>query len=436
MRSVTRVTGMTLPLKMLRLALTLFLFCYSVDLSGQESAVELRSDVLEWVDQLDAPNLADRRAAERLLIDAGPAALQFLPEPKSGMSVEATERLSRVRKSLEANKTKTEAESAEVLIRLNNIATLGDAFEAISRDSGIEFEYEGNESVPIESVNTPLSFWHAVDLVLDQANLDINFYGGDTNTLLVVPRNPDRPSRVDSAAYTGIYRIEPTLVTSRRHLSQPAMSGLNVNVEICWVPRLTPIGLTIPIKQLSGRLDDDEALEPQASGETIDVATNQDIAFSEFYLPMKLPAGQPEQIETLSGIIRALMPGKQQTFELSLSAQNASQSIDSMTVQVEDIRPNGPLHQVRVAIELKNADRSLESHRHWIFENQVHVKREDGSRADHLGYEVYRQTTSGVGIGYLFDLGETVGQSTLVYRSPTAVVPNEVPFVIQGIPLP
>jgi hypothetical protein len=403
---------------------------------GQQIDAELKSHVLEWIDQLDAPSLSVRKAAEQSLIEVGPAALPFFPETKRDASVEATERLTRVRRVLTSQQSKQRVEAEQVVIRLADVSTLQDAFEAISRDSGVEFEYDGDQSIKIVPTPALLSFWHALDLVLDQANLDINFYGGDRNSLKIVQRAEHRPSRVDSAAYSGIYRIEPTLVTSRRHLSQPALSGLNVNVEISWEPRLTPIGLTIPVQQLSGRLDNDEPLSPQVSGDTIDVATNSDIAFSEFYLPMQLPAGQPEKIESLSGLIRALMPGPQAKFELPLTQKSPTQTIDSMTVRVEDVRANGPLHQIRISVELANADRSLESHRHWLFENQIYVKRPDGSRADHLGYEVYRQTSSGVGVGYLFDLGESVGESTLIYQSPTAVIPNEVSFSIQDVPLP
>jgi hypothetical protein len=121
---------------------------------------------------------------------------------------------------------------------------------------------------------------------------------------------------------------------------------------------------------------------------------------------------------------------------LDLAEPNATQRIDAMTVQVEQVRRNGPLHEVRVSIELEDANRSLESHRHWIFENPVYITREDGSRADHLGFEVFRQTKTGVGVGYLFDLGDSVGKSKLIYESPTAVVNNEVEFVIQDILLP
>lgn len=406
------------------------------ELPREQAQAALRSDVLEWVDQLDAPALTTRKEAERSLIDAGPDALPFLPESKPGFSIEAAERLSRVRKALMAMRTEQEVEAESSSVRLDQVATLGEALEAISRDSGVEFEHRAEESIAITPVATPLPFWHALDLVLDQAGLDINFYGGGRNTLELVPRQADRPSRVDSAAYAGIYRIEPTSVTSRRSLKQPELSGLNIGLEISWEPRLTPIGLTIPVQQLSGQLDDEAALKPQQSSDTIDVATNAEIAFSEFYLPMQLPAGQPELIESLSGVIGALLPGQSQTFELPLSTPGNRETIDAMTVQIEAVRKNGPLHEVRVGVELQDADRSLESHRHWVYENQAYVRRKDGSRADHLGFEVYRQTESGVGIGYLFDLGDSAQEAKLMYESPTAVVPSEVSFVIQDIPLP
>ncbi|WP_372721984.1 hypothetical protein [Novipirellula sp.] len=403
---------------------------------GQEPVRDLKSDVLEWVDELDASSLAKRKAAENALIQAGPDVLQYLPENKTGMSIEASERLTRVRKALFSLRTQTEVESLGISVRLGDAKTVGEALEAISRDSGIEFEFDGDDSTAIQAVATPLTFWHALDLVLDQANLDINFYGGDRETLQIVRREPDRPSRVDSAAYTGVYRIEPTSVNSRRVLNRPKLSALNISMEISWEPKTTPIGLTIPIAQLRGKLDDGAMLKPQESGETIDIATNSEIAFSEFYLPMQLPAGQPQKIESLSGVIKAILPGKRQTFELPLSEPGKDVKLDAMQVTLEQVRKNGPIHEVRVAVTLDDAGRSLESHRQWIFENSAYVKRADGSRADHLGYEVYRQTANGVGIGYLFDLGDSVGESTLVYESPTAVVSNEVSFVLQDIMLP
>ncbi len=416
------------------LAFLLFGFVIADDKISGANGRELKSNALRWVEELDASSLSKRKAAEKSLIEAGPDVLEFLPESKAGLSAEAAERLSRVRNALLSKRTKTQ--SAAIRIRLGEAKTLGDALEAISRDSGIEFEFEGDDSVPIQSVAATLSFWHAVDLVLDQTELDINFYAGDRETIHLTSRDEDRPSRVDSAAYTGVYRIEPTSVTSRRVLNHPKLSALNISLEISWEPRLTPIGLSIPIAQLRGKLDDGEILKPQESGESIDISANSEIAFSEFYLPMQLPAGHPEKIESLSGVIEALLPGKRQRFEIPLSKPGEKVKIDAMEVLLEEVRKNGPLHELRVSVTLDDAGRSLESHRQWIFENDVHVLRADGSKAEHLGYEVYRQTASGVGIGYLFDLGESVADSKLIYESPTSVVPNEVSFVLQDIKLP
>jgi len=395
-----------------------------------------RADVLEWVDELDSPTLRVRKEAERSLIAAGPDALEYLPREDAVVSIEKSERLGRVRKALKADRAKADVDTKSTRIKLDKVTNLGDALAAISLASGIQFEHDADISIPVNSVAAPLAFWHAVDIVLDQANLDINFYGGDSETLRLDPRSDKRPSRVDSAAYVGVYRLEPTSVASRRNLRQSELNRLNVVVEVSWEPRLTPIGLTIPVAQISGKLDDGAILKPQESSRTIPVTTNAAIAFSEVYFPLQLPAGQPSKISSLSGIINALLPGPKKSFEISLAEPNGKQQIDAMTVQLESVRVDGPLHEIRVAVELDKAGRALESHRSWIFENEAYVRLKDGTKAEHLGFEVYRQTESGVGVAYRFDLGDDADESTFVYRSPTSIVPNEVPFVIQDIPLP
>ncbi|QDV81973.1 hypothetical protein [Stieleria magnilauensis] len=392
-----------------------------------------KTDVLEWVDQLDARKASDRSAAEKALIEAGADALPYLPESRPEFSIEASERLSRVKAALMTLKAKTQSKA--IRIRLGDVTTLGEALEVISRESEIEFEHSADESLPVQSSNAPLSFWHAVDLVLDQTNLDINHYAGDRETLQLVPRQETRQSRVDSAAYSGVYRIEPTAVSARRVFNQPGQSGLNLSMEITWQPGLTPIGLTIPVAQLSGKLDDGQSLKPQTTENTIDIAANSELAFSEFYLPLELPTESPTRIESLRGTIQSLLPGKRHTFELPLTEVGSNQNVDAMTVTLERVQRNGALYEIRFSVELKDADRALESHRQWIFQNPVYVRDAAGNRVENLGYELYRQTESGVGMGYLFEIDKLEG-AKLIYESPTSVVRNEVDFVLQDIVLP
>ncbi len=394
-----------------------------------------RDDVLQRIDQLDADEISRRQAAERSLIEAGNGVLPLLPDTDDPrLSAEAAERIKRIKKTLLQKQTR--AELADVKVELRDVETLGEALEAISRDSGVEFDFAGDKTSAIDAVDTPLAFWHAVDLVLDQAELDINFYAGDRETLALIPRQEGRRDRVGTAAYTGVYRLEPTAVTARRSLIQPDLSSLNVTLDIAWEPRVTPIGLTIPVDQVTVELDNGQTLRPQESSETIDIATASDIAFSEFFLPLELPGGNARKIERLGGVIEALLPGKRKRFELDLVGPQTRQTLDAMTVRVEQTRPNGPLHEVRVSVKLENPDRSLESHRQWIFDNEVFVVAADGGRIDHLGFQAYRQASDGVSVGYLFDLGGNLDRQKLIYRSPTAVMNTKVPFVLQDIELP
>ncbi|MEM1228369.1 MAG: hypothetical protein AAGJ40_21980 [Planctomycetota bacterium] len=407
---------------------------------GQDP-LDLSEEVPIWIDELDANDLKTRRAAERQLIDAGPKAARYIPADLNHLSLDAEQRLELVRQRWKS--VRTRRESAEVIVRFGEAATVAEALEAISSASEVEFAppERGGEAIMAKRIqlpSTPTGFWHALDIVLDRANLDINFYGGARTTLQLIPRSDSRPSRVDSAAYAGVYRIEPTVVTARRVLNDPALSGLNITMSISWQPGRQPIGLTIPVNEIQARLDNQTSLRPQNTADTIDVATSSELAQSEFFLPMQLPDGSPERIEQITGTIAALLPGRSESFELTLGQPAASQVIDSMSVRLEDIRSDGPLHELRVGIELDDADRSLESHRQWIFENDAYVRLEDGTRLDHLGYQTFRQTTSGVGIGYLFDLGggSVPATAVLVYQSPTAVIPSEIPIVIRDIQLP
>lgn len=397
-------------------------------------------EVSLWVDQLDAPQLATRRSAEQRLLDAGPKAQVHLPVSTAHLSQEARLRLQNViaswqrAKSVEASRLDT--------IDLDGVETLGAALEAISLATEVEFEHNANENAPVVVPAGPLSFWQALDLLLDQTDLDVNIYGGDRSTLMLVQRDQERPSRVDSAAYAGVYRLEPTTVTSRRVLGRPQLSGLNITMTLAWQPNRTPIGLTIPVGDLQATLSNGAPLQSQASGETIEIATTSDLTETEFVLPMELPARRDPEVDSLGriqGRIQALMPGPRHEFSLPISRPGTQESRDAMTVTIESVRPDGPLHEVRLRVTLAEAGDALESHRMWLLENDAHAMSDDGQRLDHLGYQVYSQTPSEVGIGYFFDLGGDgpIDESLrLIYKSPVSVSNVAVPFVIKSIPLP
>jgi hypothetical protein len=404
--------------------------------SPKPSSDSIETEVQRLVRELDASQLARRNAAEQALQKLGEDALPFLPDPSAQQPPEVKQRLERVRERIAKQSAGAKVVRSSTDVRLGDAATLGKALEAISRDSGIEFEHMADEDTPITPYPSALPFWHALDHVLDETKLDIDFYSGENDSIALQPRAKNRPSRVDSAAYAGLYRLEPVIVTSRRILQDVSLSSMNVEVEISWKPDAHPVGITLPLAQISATLDDGATVKAQQSAGTIDIAPSDEIATSTIQLPLALPAGFPTKITSLSGKIQSMLPGEIKPFEFALKEGPKTLSEDFVTVKLEELRKNGALHEIRLGVEYKSPGKAMESHRGWLLGNEVYVQMPDGSRQDHLGYELYRHNENGIGIGYMFDIGDQPGESKLIYKTATAVVHNEIDFVIQDIPLP
>jgi hypothetical protein len=393
---------------------------------------QFRSQVSELVDSLDAAQLAKRQQAERDLIALGPDALQFLPEVDERLSAEAQLRLRRVLKSLQ--EAKAEMSATAQAMRLGSVNTLDEALTRITDVSGVNFARGEVPNRPLVLTLGPQSFWPTLDTVLDAAELDVNFYVGEPGELGIAPRAEGRASRTDSAAYAGVYRLETASTTSRRDYRNPTLSRLSIAAEIAWEPRLTPIGLNLPLDSITAVLDDGQRLKPE-SGQ-IDISTNSSIPFSEFNIPLPLPTGSPQKIESLTGTIRSMLPGAREHFKKDLAKSHEPETVGNVTFWLESAKPNGTLHEVRVEVVFENAGQAFESHRQWVFENPAYVTTADGSRLEHLGFQTYRQTSDRVGIGYLFDLQETVDQKTFHYETPISIIENEVTFLMKDIQLP
>jgi len=403
---------------------------------GAAESASLKAEVARLVAELDAGQSATRNAAERRLVELGGKIADSLPPDTNELAAETRLRLRRIRERIAATANQESVAPDAGSVQLGGAKTLNAALEAITRDSRIEFDQPLDSGTPVTPFSSPLPFWHALDFVLDESGLDIDYYGGDSETIRLRPRPPGRPSRVDSATYAGIYRLEPTIVTSRRVLRRGELSGLNVELELAWKPGVTPIGVTLPLDRLSATLDDGQVIKAQAELGNIDIATGRQVPVADLQLAFQMPSGTPTKIITLAGQIRSMLPGKTHRFEFPLATISATQSSGAVTVRLEDVRKNGDLHEVRIGVEFGSAGSAMESHRGFLMDNEVFIRTAGDDRVEHLGYQLYRQGESGIGIGYLFDVGPSAAESTLVYETPTAVIRNEIDFMIRDIQLP
>ncbi|XZE55698.1 hypothetical protein SH139x_001721 [Planctomycetaceae bacterium SH139] len=394
---------------------------------------DLQRQVAELIERLDGSKLAIRQQAERDLLGLGPSILDFLPDSARALSAEASQRLRRVRLELELQQAKQAAGAK--LISLGRADDLQAALKRISELTEIGFQTNGQFNPVLElDVSRSQTFWKTLDTVLDAAEADVNFYVGKAGELGIAQRAEGRPSRTDSAAYAGVYRLEPTRVMARRDLRSAQRSELSIGCEIAWEPRLTPIGLTLPLESVVAVCDDGQQL--RADMGEITIAANASISSTEFNIPLPLPTDSPLRISTLSGTLRSMLPGAREHFKIDISKPHEAETVGNVTVLVEAVRANNHLHEVRLEVAFVEGGAALESHRQWIFDNPAYVTTASGERREVLGTETYRQTAERLGISFLFDLDEDPTGFTFHYETPVSIIQNEVQFVMRDIPLP
>ena len=187
--------------------------CLLVGQAVADAPNEREATVRRLVRQLDAPQLADRDAAEQELIKLGPDALDLLPAPTGRTSAEVQERLARVRRKFEQMAAQSAGEPSRVTLR-GDPMKLSKCLEEISRQTGnriVDFREQFNQEktdpdVKVSFDKTP--FWKALDDVLGQAKLTVYPFGPE-RAVHVVGR-PETTAPADRGWFdSGPFRFTP-----------------------------------------------------------------------------------------------------------------------------------------------------------------------------------------------------------------------------------
>jgi len=131
------------------------------------------------------------------------------------------------------------------------------------------------------------------------------------------------------------------------------------------------------------------------------------------------------------------LPGKTETFRFQdlEQAKEVEQRIAGVTVMLEGARKNNELWEIRLRVRFDEAGQALQSHRNWIFDNEVRLQNPEGKSITWGSYETTRQTENEVGLAYLFSV-ESLQGFTLVYKTPGVILTTEIPYEIKDVPLP
>jgi hypothetical protein len=405
---------------------------------------ELATKVKALIRQLDSDELAKREAAEKEIVALGPAAMPLLPATTSRTPAEVRNRLMRIRNALV--KSEVEAATRPSVVSLVGEMPFSAAIAEITRQTGnklVDYRERFNQEVADPKVKVELdkvSFWQALDTVLDSANLTIYNYDEEKGALAFTSRGDGMPPRVGRGSYSGLFRLEPTRIEATRDLKGSGMHALKLTVDGVWEPRIRPIVLEVPLAEVTAKDEKGNDISIDETQGTLEVPIEATNAAVELELPLEAPSRNINTLASIKGKITAVVLGKVESFEFADidKAKSAELERGGVTVTVESCRKNGDIYDINMRVRFDRAANALESHRGWIYENECYLMDQKGSRTENAGLEATLLSVNEVGLAYKFDLGEnaTPAGYTFVYRTPAAIIKIPVEFELKNIELP
>jgi hypothetical protein len=282
-------------------------------------------------------------------------------------------------------------------------------------------------------------FWAVLDRVLDATTMAPYSYP-EPGRLVLIEREAGVLRRWGRAIYPGAFRIEAIMVKAQRGLRSPDDSGVSVELEIAWEPRLQPVGLTQSAADLTVACDDGLELQVASQEDIFDVEVPAGAHAVEVALPLQLPARAARSLQSLRGKLTALVPGRlaELKFDKLVEAKGISQVVGGLTVTLDRAEKNDALWEIHMRIAVDESDNAIETHRGWMFENATFLVDRSGDKVEHAGFETTLQTEREAGFAYLFELpeGREMTDYSWVYRTPAAIVKLPIEYEIIDIPLP
>ena len=397
-------------------------------------------EVGRLVRQLEAPQLAERDAAEDALVKLGPKVLDFLPPPAELKSPEVKSRIARIQQKLQRVVAESAAKPALITLRGNSLP-LSKFLAALAEQSGNKIvrkgfgQPENDPTLKVDFEKTP--FWQALDQALDQAGLTVYPFG-QQRAVYVVPPSEGQLPRLGRACYSGPFRFEAIQVLAQRDLRDPAGNSLRVKLEVSWEPRLRPIGLKQRLRDLEASDENGKTLPVENEQSELEVpASGQNIAV-ELLLPWKLPPRQVREIARLKGTLMAMIPGRIETFRFGnlLAAKHVEKRVAGVTVTLDRVEKSGDLWQVSMRVRFDYPGDALESHRGWILENEAYLEGPDGKPIPFSARNMDRPAANEVGMVYGFALDGPPTKHVFVYKTPTAIVTTGFDYELKDIKLP
>lgn len=282
-----------------------------------------------------------------------------------------------------------------------------------------------------------VTYWDAVEAILDQAELTLYSYTNIPNTLGLAER-PEGLIENPPVSTSDLFRVQVIRLSSHRDLRDGNAESLVASLEVTWEPRVAPLVVHQAPDEVEANGDDGEPLELIGDHGVGDARVQEGIGAVELELPFKLPPRSVQTIATLAGTLKAQIPTefKKFTFKNLEGAKDVIEKEDALSVVLENVHKNRELYEFRVLLQLDRAADELKMQQGWIYANPAYLITPGGERVDYAGLEAYRSTQEEIGLSYKFEAKDGLKGYQFIYESPSSISTIPVKYELKGIELP
>ncbi|MEX1096527.1 MAG: hypothetical protein WED34_10800 [Planctomycetales bacterium] len=405
----------------------------------------LRPRVAAAVRQLGSDSFRARQEAERQLLDWGTPVLPLLPGPAELDDASAREAVRRIRVQLEHRQARESLRASRV--KLSGTLPLAAILEAIERQSGNPLDRTQisperlKQELPIEFDGTP--FWKALADVAEPMELRIE-PAPQGRAVRLIEAADAKSSPPAAVAIDGPFRIAAELATVRPLFGDASRRLVRIRLSVLAEPRVRPLFLALAAKDVQARSSSGGALIPFAPEAKYELPLADGGAELSFALDFTVPAEvRPESLAANGRMTVQAAAGREAIrFPVLSEASGVSRRRGGATVAVGKIalgaREGGAFGvTVPVTVGYDAGGPAFESHRQWVYHNEVYLETKDGGRVPlEAPFRTARQADGGAALEYAFrGLAGDPADYRFVYVLPTLIVDVPVEFEFPRVPV-
>lgn len=431
----------TVCAKLLLLTIVLIFPLCAARAADAPAAAPTQRQVDSWISQLDADTRKDRTAAERALVDAGPAVLPLLPPPERLSSTPLREAVRRIRLQLERDKARANVKAKRV--NLDAKQPLSATLKELEKQSGNALNLS---RLPADLMRLSVyvqwdrqDYWPAVNELCKQARLQVAVRDGRVS-LIEKPEKDEPPA----TSHHGPFHITVMSISLRPLFGDDARQLVRVKLRVLPEPRLRGLFLKFDGKSLAMKIGDNTLppFNPDAKYE-LPIAEQHGVVESSFdFIAPKLLAD--DELQLTGKMAMTVAAGSEEIgFSKLNSAAGTIRRKGGVTISLQDFdwedRATGDGHRARVgiAVSYDTGGPAFESHRTWVFHNRAYLQAAEGARLEKNDkFTTTLQQNGATGIEYEFDgVRGPVDDLRFVYIAPTLIINAPINLRFDSLPL-